>query len=712
MPRRGFRSAALAVIVVLPLVLTPPSSAQSHERVFTEPAETNDFLLFSEFPDQARQLRERYPDYVEVTRIDAELRDKNAVSVGRDGVPAWDREDTGDGLPFRVLTVTDRSVPDAGKGYVLFTVAHAAEFCGREGIPRFLEDLLIWAEDDPDRVIEGGTGITGHDREITVAELLATTKLYFVDVAPDGWEAGEDGEKGRRSFRTTNGAGMNNNRIAYQDGWVFPDDPVIRKNGYSVLTQPEGAAVTQYLRGVRDEELGGAPFAAAMDFHGPLPLGALLIHDQGNDPAKLDRIHDFAERVRDRSYDVLDHYITENGSAVHMAAASLAGAVRDEGLKAYEKHVGPVSQKAAYITAHWSEYATLWEHIDYTVAASFNGWAGSRTGLGADAMSYEIPCEVQTGLWKPTEMQLYIDNVRAVAEAVAVHAAFRTRDEVAVRHEIGGRIGFYEHGRRVTDTDGNPSPPPEGFPGHPMLPQIEQQPYDVANTDYFRSLRRIVDAKIVQVRPRDAKKLRRLDTLVVADTAKPKPKALRAFAYNGGTLVLTDRALKLLPDLLGVPSTAVTREVGYVGYADLDTDHPRATGLYERAGQTYDPIGLGYELLMERDQYWPCDDTGATCEESITRNRAPIWTVDRRAWEDVGGTTVGTADPPGPKGLAEGQDTDHTVIGELPFGKGRIVVFGALLPQPTEKYPHWFGLNGYTVSITGQQLLLNALKES
>ena len=712
MPKRGLRAAALVVIVALPLLFTLPSSADSHARLFPEPAETDDFLLFSEFPDKARQLKDRYPGYVDVTTISAELGDDHAVSVGRDGVPAWDRDDTGDGLPFRVVTVTDKSVSDEEKGYVLFTVAHAAEFCGREGIPRFLEDLLTWAETEPDRLIDGGTGITTDDRQITVADLLATTKLYFVDVAPDGWESGEDGEKGRRSFTTTNGAGMNNNRIAYQDGWVFPDDPVIRGNGYSVLTQPEGAAVTEYLKSIRESELDGRPFAAAMDFHGPLPLGALLIHDQGNDPAKLDRVHDFAERVRDRSYDVLNRYITENGSAVHMAAASLAGAVRDEGLKVYEKHVGPVSQKAAYITAQWSEYATLWEHIDYTVAASFNGWAGSNTGLGADAMSYEIPCEVQTGLWKPSEMQLYVDNVRAVAEAVAVHAAVRTRDGVAVQHEVGGRIGFYEPGRRVKDTDGNPSPPPAGFPGHPLVPQLEQQPYNVANTDYFRDLRHIVDSKIVEVGPKQMKRLRRLDTLVVADTAKPDRKALRAFVADGGTLVLTDAAMKLLPDLIDMPRNAVSKDVGYVGYADLDMNHPMAEGLYDRAGQTYDPIGLGYELLMERDQYWPCDDVGGSCEESITQNRAPIWMVDRAAWEEAGGTTVGTADPPGPKGLAEGQDTDRTTIGEVRIGEGRIVVFGALLPQPTEKFPHWFGLNGYTVSITGQRLLLNALEES
>lgn len=45
----------------------------------------------------------------------------------------------------------------------------------------------------------------------------------------------------------------------------------------------------------------------------------------------------------------------------------------------------------------------------------------------------------------------------------------------------------------------------------------------------------------------------------------------------------------------------------------------------------------------------------------------------------------------------------------MSLGKGRLVIFGGLLPQPTEDYPHWFGLDAYTISIPGQQLLLRAL---
>jgi hypothetical protein len=241
-----------------------------------------------------------------------------------------------------------------------------------------------------------------------------------------------------------------------------------------------------------------------------------------------------------------------------------------------------------------------------------------------------------------------------------------------------------------------------------MLRQIEQAPYDVENTDYFRDLRRIVTSPIVEVpRSRLASDADRVATLAVADTTKADPTVLRRFVEAGGNLLLSDRALELLPELVGVPAGTVKQGFAYVGYSDLDRTHPWTRGLYQRARQMFDPVGLGYPLLMERDQYWPCD---VTCEVSPTQNSAPIWTVDRAAWEAKGGRTIGTADPPADrKWGGEGTATTKTTIGTLPVGKGRVVIFGALLPQPTEAYSHWFGLDAYTVSVPGQQLLLRAL---
>ncbi len=72
--------------------------------------------------------------------------------------------------------------------------------------------------------------------------------------------------------------------------------------------------------------------------------------------------------------------------------------------------------------------------------------------------------------------------------------------------------------------------------------------------------------------------------------------------------------------------------------------------------------------------------------------------------------TVGTVAPPeSRKSLSEGRATDRTSIGVIKLGRGKIMFFGALLPQPSERYPHWFGLDPYTISIHRQEMLLRAL---
>jgi hypothetical protein len=691
------------------------AAAQDQGRVFPEPSESTDFITRGpkyapeQFKTGMLELHKRHPRYLTYSTIREEMHQPLAVSVGEDGVPAWDPKDTKDGQDFEVVTVTDAQskVPDKDKGYVLFTSAHAAEYCGRESIPRLFEDLVELADSKPETMLDGGTGIDGKPLKISVGDLLARTKLIFLDVSPDGWVFGEkNGVPGARLYDQSNGAGVNGNRLAYQDGWIFPDDPVLRSNGYSTMTQPEGIATTQYLRQLRERELKGRPFAASMDWHGPAPVGAMIFHDQGGDPAKLDRLHDLAERVSQAAYGVLAQYATPQGADLHKEFADSSADARRAAFQVYNRVLGGEDEKTLYLTLNWNEYATAWEHIDYTVSSSFGGWASSNSGLDADAYSHEMPCEAVTGSWNPQAMQLYVDNIRAMATTMAVHAAFHNQREVIEQHDLGGKIGFVDSGQRITDADGNPSPPPLGIRG-PLVGELQQTHYDVANTDYFRDLREITPTPILQLKPNDVADHDELSTIVVSDHVKADADRLAKFARGGGNVVLTDSALRLLPGLIGIGAVDVKEHHAYVGYADLDRSHPWTAGLYKRARQMFDPVGLGYPLLMERDQYWPCD---ATCDESITNNSSPMWTVDRAAWEGAGGTTIATADPPDdPKQRYEGTATDKAIIGTLPLGAGRVVVFGGLLPQPTEAYPHWFGLDAYTISIPGQQLLLHGL---
>src|SRR5688572_16459603 len=166
-------------------------------------------------------------------------------------------------------------------------------------------------------------------------------------------------------------------------------------------------------------------------------------------------------------------------------------------------------------------------------------------------------------------------------------------------------------------------------------------------------------------------------------------KALDAFAKAGGQLLLTDRALGLLDDLGIVPEDALTVNRTDAGHVDFVTplgDHPFEKGLVGKPSQTYYEVMLGYP----------------------SRVQAPNYGIVREAWEEAGrttGTTVATVGE-------QGGDSPNTALGHLTRGKGRLTVFGAILPQAIESLPeietpHPHGLASYAVTITGGQVLDN-----
>src|SRR4051794_3918330 len=280
---RAVLTRGVAAAMCMWVIGVAPAAAQDTGRVFPEPKDSTDFITRGpkyapeQFKTGMLELQKRYPRYLRFSTIRQEMHQPLAVSVGEDGVPAWDPKDTGDGQDFEVVTVTDSQspIPDKDKGYVLFTSAHAAEFCGRESIPRLFEDLVEMVTTKPGTMLDGGTGIDGKHLQISVADLLKHDKLIFIDVSPDGWAFGEKGgARGARPYDQANGAGVNGTRLACQDGWIFPDDPVLRANGYSTMTQPEGIATTQSLRMLRQTGLKGRPFAASMGWHGRAAVGA------------------------------------------------------------------------------------------------------------------------------------------------------------------------------------------------------------------------------------------------------------------------------------------------------------------------------------------------------------------------------------------------------------------------------------------------------
>jgi hypothetical protein len=78
------------------------------------------------------------------------------------------------------------------------------------------------------------------------------------------------------------------------------------------------------------------------------------------------------------------------------------------------------------------------------------------------------------------------------------------------------------------------------------------------------------------------------------------------------------------------------------------------------------------------------------------QSEAPHYGVATAEWTRLKGTTVGTVN-------------DYTALGSIPFGKGRVSIFGAVLPTPTEENDHVEGLVNYGVTIAGGQVLHSIL---
>jgi hypothetical protein len=251
-------------------------------------------------------------------------------------------------------------------------------------------------------------------------------------------------------------------------------------------------------------------------------------------------------------------------------------------------------------------------------------------------------------------------------------------------------------------------------------------PYDVANTDAFVGLGpniRPVTPAAVLANPRV---LDGLASYALADDPAPgvaeKDRAawfaaLKTYVTNGGTLVLTDHALHALVDLGILAKTALIDGVEYGGWISFtDTGNnatfgksPLTNGL-DRAGaasgsgaglemrrQTYDPGAVGYPISA---------NSGANCLSSNSCH-APQTIVNVDAWKKAGGTIDGRAAvKPTPDAGAE---PIGVAYGEVPLGRGRIRIAGGLLPTPTEAYTHQFGLEGFALSWTGWQVLVNLL---
>ena len=593
-------------------------------RIFPEAENTVSFLQYDngEYADGLRALERDYSRFVKVSTF-SEFLGRRAKSFG--GRDIW------------MVEVTDFSVPEKDKIPVLVSLSiHGPERAGIEGGPRYVEDLVRWATDEPGRELMNGT--EKDSISVPVSEVLSKVHLYIANANADGWASGDVQNGG--VYERGNANGVDLNREFPTVGWSYPP--------YTALSEPESQAWNRIAHKVD-------PVVSA-DLHGELTSAqnafADLMYPAGQwNPREQAQEERLARHMKSN----VDRYFEKS----NLDPGAISG--------------NPAMKPA--------EYATGYDVVGYDAAGFMGDWLTQEFGAVDIDVEHFLSHQVPNSTWAAPLEKAHIESVRGEIEALLVEAL--VTDDVKVRLKLG-RVGYMRYRSVVTDKDGYGGPKPPK--------NVDPKPYRVSRMKFFRDLSKFSARKLRPVHPRKVSRggLRRLQTFVISDDPfgkvfKGRPaakrravKSLRRFVKRGGNLVLTDRALKLLAPLGLVKKKKIKRRVYNAGHVNFeDFNDPYTKKVHTSASQTYYEVPLGF---------------------NINEDTSPHWIVKRPAWTKAKG-----------KVQAYIEDETEVGLGRVKLGRGTVGIIGALLPQPTEKYDHFYGLADYAVSVAGGQVLNNMI---
>lgn len=483
-----------------------------------------------------------------------------------------------------------------------------------------------------------------------VKKTLDRYVIHWLFPNPDGWVNGDlTGSKGAGSQWTRgNDNGLDLNRQFPVKGYIY------RSN--ETYSQPEARSVVEALFGTSEKR---RDWYLATDNHGQgadtyLAAGLQIVGEF--DYQKSQALARFADGITEgmREYDI------------HNALGELNDATGQD--------LGPY---------HWG---TLYDMLGYSASGSLIDYYNTKSLTNGWGFATELTAGSGVNMAVHGQMlnQIYVDSIRAINYTMFKQAV----DPKRFTFKVGTKAAYVFDPEVIRNDDANGA----GFSDKAAQPKAAQRPYRVTRMKFFSDLNKYASQPLAKLRVPDVlsgrQDLRSYESLILANDPMPEGSDKRAWygrladwVAAGGNLILTDGALPALAELKVVDADAITMEKQYVGFVGefIDRSHPLNEGLRGVASQTYDTVPIGYAFGPEG-------------------NNAPNWKVNRAAWEDAGGYTAGT------------NGDDQTVYGEIEVGEGRIRILGALLPDPTEKFYHPYGLQNYAVVYTGYTLLENMLK--
>lgn len=708
---RPFAASALVLLLLAPAASALPTpgfnGAESDAalgRVFPEPLQTNDFVSYDEARAGLDILVAEAPDLLELKDLGPSLGWVNPVSGEREPHPLF------------VVEVTDEKseVPAKNKRTLVFFLSiHGNEKGGREGGLRVIEDFAR------------GIGLAAEEPELV--DMLSYQKLVFIFANVDGWTreevqyrtddlTGSDPtQSAAPNYARENANFTDLNRQFPTVGYLFEE--------YTPLSEPESQVMAAYTKTLTN-------VVAGADIHGMLQntnLVRMLLKDGQKTQQKLFENQRLAELYKERLNDN-PHY--------------------DAWAQAPDQPGTCCGQVA--------EWAATFDAIGYSASGTAGAWIVQQQGLDAPGYTVEFAYNHLTfDNYYPGAGALFNDyHVEAVRDIVSVFMDFAAQVVNLSVETHGQRTAVLANPYVATNVDDDPGKYGGWFVENDLDDafDIAHQPFEATPHSYWTDLQQYARdgdaAGVLDAYDAAAQLSTRLsdyDTVVVPGTAATRIlgdagalAALKAWVGAGGHLVLTDGALRVVP-ALGLDVEAGNKSA-YSGYMDIvDRDHPYTSNLQGFPRQTFDPNPLGF-----------------------APGTSPVWFVDRAQWEAAGGVTIGGVGKEGsgeaivedPAACSEGTpvvplrlarpDHDHageglelalpkaplvvpeaagaafelgvdcseldgTTLGELKLGSGRITVFGAILPDPTEESNHPYGLDDHAVSANGNLALLNIL---
>ncbi len=534
--------------------------------------------------------------------------------------------DSADDLDLLAVEVTapadaPGALPLAERRVVLVNQSiHGNEPGGREGGLRYLEDL-----------------VTGRDEDRTA--LLGHVRLIQTFINPDGWAAGDhdhvqtgggaylwirqNGE-GTIGGAGDLGLGVDLNR---QAPWPGPS----RRNPGPVAA-PEAQAYVDFVRDLAATN----DIIAATDIHGEVTdAGALVMLSAGE--YDLDE----AMKARTQGEAMVDRLFAElDDSQAAMLTQALGDYPAGE-LIASSEFLGGGTDTGYF--GDWVSMASGGDAASLSTIELYN-FIGS-PGVNSLTARKEV-------------MQLYRDIVREILASM-IEEAVLTHDTALVGT---GPVAWVDTHERVTD---------------PV------RLVELSSADFWSDLALQTEDGLQRLAPAEvtADALVGLETVVVSGPtlSDDAVAALRAFATEGGRVLLTDEGVVLADALFTDTELAPEARIDSAGIVDI-ADGALTEGVRDGAFMLVEPVTLGYARSLARG-----DDL-------------PIWGVDGARWRGLGGSTEIT------KG-------DDVVAGTAPLGAGEVALIGLLTPPVKDDGadPIDHGLESYGVLDTGYQVLANAL---